>query len=392
MKKIKIISLLVLTIFLFNCTEREKKKENTFTVSGTIKGLDTDYMRRGYENENKERVFDSIFVKDGSFTYTGKITKPTHITFYPNVERVQKRTGPHSFIPTQSSSFAFFASPGNHIVFKGHVTDFVNAYPSGTNANDDLAKINSSIFPLMNKSANLRLLLRQNKLTEDDITNKQVLEDSIKVIDEQVLSLKKEFVSSNPNSQAATWYLLGMMVREQFSNEEAIKIFENIDSTSKEYTSYKEVALRIKGMKSTLIGETFPSFTTKNTMDGTEFQFNSLLLKEKYILIDFWGTWCGPCVAEMPKVKEYQEKYKDKLTILGINFGDTKERIEEFLTPKNYNWKQILSGKGNDDFSLKFNVGAFPTKFIIDPNGKILYRFVGDGEESFAILDELLKE
>ena len=387
MKKTKTILLLALTIFLFNCTERDKKKENTFTVSGTIKGLDTDYMQAYYSDENGERVSDSVFVKNESFTYTAKITKPTHIIFWPFVESTVKRVD-RGYIPVKSSQFAFLASPGDHIVFKGDVTDFINAYPSGTNANDDLAKINSTLFPLMNKSVNIHL--RQYKLAKDDVANKKILEDSIKTIDDEVLRLKKEFVSSNPGSLAATWYLSDMMMRSQISDEDAIKVFKNIDNNLKEDTYYKEIASRIKGIESTLIGKTVTDFTTKNTMNETEFQFNSL--RGKYVLIDFWGTWCGPCVAEMPKVKEYQEKYINKLTVLGINKGDTREKIEKFVTPKDYNWKQLLAGEGNEDLVLKFNVTSFPTKFIIDPNGKILYKFIGDGEEAFAILDDLLKE
>ena len=92
----------------------------------------------------------------------------------------------------------------------------------------------------------------------------------------------------------------------------------------------------------------------------------------------------------MPELKEYQEKYSDKLVVLGINSGDTKKQMEDFLTKNNYTWQQVLAGKGNDNLVLKFNVSGFPTKFIIDPNGKILNRFVGSGEESFAVLDKLL--
>jgi thiol-disulfide isomerase/thioredoxin len=114
-------------------------------------------------------------------------------------------------------------------------------------------------------------------------------------------------------------------------------------------------------------------------------------LNGKYVLIDFWGTWCGPCIAEMPKVKAYQEKYKNDLVVLGINSGDTKIKMEEYVIANNYNWTQLLAGNGDDDLVLQFNVTGFPTKFIISPEGKILNRFVGDGEASFAILDELLR-
>ena len=385
MKILKIISLLTLTVFLINCNEKEKQKENTFTVSGTIKGLDTDYMSTSYTDEADKRVSDSVFIKDGSFTYTAKIKKPTHIVFWPNVERTIKRSG-NGYYPAKSSQFAFLASPSDNIVFEGEVTDFINAYPSGTKANNDLAIINERIFPLLNESVNT--LLEKQKLPKDDSINIKAPDESIKVLDEEVILLKKEFVGSNQDSEAAVWYLSDMMMRSQISDKEAINLYNNIDPSLKEYPYYKEVASRVKGIESTLIGKIVPDFSTKNTLDDTEFKFSDL--RGKHILIDFWGTWCGPCVAEMPKLKEYHEKYGDELTVLGINSGDTKDKIEKFITPKEYTWKQLLAGKGSDNLVLKFNVSGFPTKFIIDPSGKILHRFVGDGEGAFTALDELL--
>jgi thiol-disulfide isomerase/thioredoxin len=381
------LSTLIFAITLFqSCEEEIKVPADSFMVSGTIKGLDTDYMSRSYKDAQGNRVSDSIFVENGSFSYTAKIDDTEHIIFWPNVERTIKRSG-RGYYPAKSSQFAFLASPGDHIVFNGEVTDFINAYPSGTKANDDLASINSEIFPLMNKSVNL--LLEKNKLKEDDPQFK-VLEDSIKSIDEDVIKLKKAFVKANPKSEAAAWYLSDMMLRSHVTDDEAIVSFNNLDDNLKDYPFYKAVAKRVAGIESTQIGKTVENFTTNNTFTGDAFEFDSL--KGKYVLIDFWGTWCGPCIKEMPKVKAYQEKYKDKLIVLGVNQGDTKEQVEKFITPNDYTWTHLMNGKGDDDFVLKFNVAGFPTKFIIDPEGKILHRFVGDSEESFAVLDGLLEE
>ncbi len=385
-KNIKLSALIFAIIFFQSCEEEVKVPADSFMVSGTIKGLDTDYMSRSYKDAQGNRVSDSIFVENGSFTYTAKIDEPTHIIFWPNVERTIKRSG-RGYYPAKSSQFAFLASPGDHIVFEGEVTDFINAYPSGTKANDDLAKINSKVFPLMNKSVNL--LLEKNKLKENDPQFK-VLEDSINNLDEAVVKMKKAFVMANPNSEAAAWYLSDMMIRSQVTDDEAITAFNNLDSNLNNYPFYKAVKKRVAGIEATQIGKTVENFTTNNTFSGDAFEFNSL--KGKYVLIDFWGTWCGPCIAEMPKVKEYQEKYKDKLIVLGVNQGDSKEQVDKFITPNDYTWTHLMNGKGTDDFVLKFNVAGFPTKFIIDPEGKILHRFVGDSEESFAVLDGLLGE
>lgn len=390
MKKILFnISLLLLTATLaFSCKEeiKEEPVKETYTVSGTIKGLDTEFMTYSYQDETGKRVWDSIFVENESFSHTEKIKVHTFFFLWPNVENTIKRAQSGGYYPVKSSQFAFLASPGDNIEFKGDVTDFVNAYPTGTAANDDLASINKKVFPLMNASVNYML---EKELLEETDARYKTIGDSITILDEQVVALKKDFVMSHPKSEAAAWYLSDMMLRSQISDEDAITAFKAFDTILRDYRYYNEVATRVKGIEATLLGKTIQNFTTDATFTGDTFEFNSL--KGKYVLIDFWGTWCGPCIEEMPKVKSYQEKYVDKLTILGVNQGDTKDKIAKFITPNNYTWTHLMDGKGDANFVFKFNVAGFPTKFIIDPEGKILHRFVGNGEEAFTVLDELLK-
>jgi thiol-disulfide isomerase/thioredoxin len=389
-KEIINISILLLTTTLFHSCKQENKAEpiikDSYTVSGIIEGLDTEFMSYSYQDETGKRIWDSIFVENGHFSHTQKITEPTSFFLWPNVERTIKRTQSGGYYPVKSSQFAFLANPGDEIEFKGEVTDFINAYPTGTKANDELASINRTVFPIMNKAANYMLEL---ELLEEYDLRRITIQDSIDVLDEQVIDLKKAFVTSHPNSEAATWYLADMMLRSQIEDDEAIAIFKAFDEQLQDYRYYQEVATRVKGIEATLIGKTIKNFKTNATFSGDAFEFDSL--KGNYVLIDFWGTWCGPCIEEMPKVKEYQEKHKDKLTVLGINQGDTKEKIDKFITPNGYNWTHLMDGKGDANFVFKFNVAGFPTKFIVDPKGKILHRFIGNGEEAFTVLDELLK-
>ena len=380
-------SLFILAILLLaSCKPEVKVPKDSFTVSGNIKGLDTDFMTRSVYTKDGKRSSDTIFVTNGTFSYTAKINKEEHIIFWPRVERTIKRSG-RGYYPAKSSQFAFLAKPGDHIVFNGEVTDFINAYPSGTKANNDLAIINSKVFPLMNTSVNY--LLKKNKIQKEDPRFK-IIGDSISQLNAEVIKLKKEFIENNAASEAAIYYLSDMMMRRQLTNEEAIAAFKTMDKSLLDNSHYKQVATRVKGIESTMIGKIAPDFTTNSTLDGSEFTFSSL--RGKYVLVDFWGIWCGPCVAEMPTVKEYADKYADKLTVLGIDSGDTKEKIKEFITKNKYDWQQVLSVRNSeDDFVLKFNVAGFPTKFIIDPEGKIIQRYLGSSEAAFKKLDELLK-
>jgi thiol-disulfide isomerase/thioredoxin len=389
-KPITNISILLLAItFLHSCKQEEKIEPtiaDSYRVSGTIKALDTEFMTYSYEDETGKRVWDSIFVENDHFSHTAKITEPTLFFIWPNVERTIKTAQSGGYYPVKSSQLVFLASPGDDIVFKGEATDFINAYPSGTKANDDLASINNKVFPLMNRSVNYML---EMELLDETDARRILIQDSIDLLDKQVVDLKKEFVTSHLKSEAATWYLADMMLRSQIEDDDAITAFKAFNPELQDYRYYQEVATRVKGIEATLIGKLVDNFTTDATFSGEIFEFNSL--RGKYVLIDFWGTWCGPCIEEMPKVKAYQEKYADKLTVLGINQGDTKDKIEKFITPNGYTWTHLMDGKGDANFVFKFNVAGFPTKFIVDPEGKVLHRFVGNGEEAFTALDALLK-
>ena len=100
----------------------------------------------------------------------------------------------------------------------------------------------------------------------------------------------------------------------------------------------------------------------------------------------------GHVFRKCHKSKSIRKKYDKSLVVVGIDSGDKKERVEDFVSRNGYDWIQLMSQKGGgpDDFVTKFNVNGFPTKFIIGPDGKILYRFVGNAEEAFVKLDELL--
>lgn len=371
-------------LIVFCACNEQNTTENTITISGnSIKGLDAKIMYVVYENKEGDFLRDSILVNSGSFRYKANIDTLTHFWLEPKMERLEKRLDANTSIPLESSFFACLAGPGDNIIFKGEVTDFVNAYPSGTNTNNDLAKINSIVFPLMNKAGNLKL--RANSLPKSDTIQSKLLNDSIVTLEGEVVRSIKRFVSSNLDSEAAAWYISDLDFI--FSNEDLKALVLRMGSNSKDNPIYKQIEPIIKKTELTMLGKTLPDFTAKNVLDDSEFKFSSL--RGKYVLIDFWGTWCTPCVKELPKIKTYKEKYKEKLVVLGINDGDKEEKAKEFITKNNYDWVQIFAGSGKDNLSSKFNIVYFPTKFIISPTGEILYNNSGD---VYDYLDKLLKD
>lgn len=395
MKKYNILLALSFLIALtISCNSDKIKKEeatNTYTIEGEIEGLGNNhlYYQVPGKTYNRELGYwaDSIIVTNGKFSFKDTINEYTLIKFSTRIKELQKTTKRGGWYPVSSASLNLILYPGATINVTGKVSDFMEAYPSGDPINNDLGKLHKEIFPIMNDAVNYSV---KATFEEDENIQKELNKkgDSTSAIANEI---KKNFVMNNPSSFTALYYLSDMMMRDQIDHEDAIATYNKLDKSFADISFYKDIAYRVAAINSTKEGSIAPILKTTSTLDGTEFDLTSY--RGKYVMIDFWGIWCGPCVAEMPKVKEFLEKYSDKLEVLGVNSGDKKERIIDFTTKNNYAWQQIMDVRDSDtdNFVLKYNVNAFPTKFILDPEGKIVKKFVGSGEEAFELLEELLK-
>ncbi len=97
-------------------------------------------------------------------------------------------------------------------------------------------------------------------------------------------------------------------------------------------------------------------------------------LKGKVVLIDFWATWCGPCVGEIPHVKETYAKLHDKgFEIVGISFDQDRETLRKFTKEKGMEWPQYFDGKGwKNKFGEKYGIHSIPAMWLVDKQGNLV--------------------
>ncbi|HEY8970280.1 MAG TPA: redoxin domain-containing protein, partial [Puia sp.] len=149
-------------------------------------------------------------------------------------------------------------------------------------------------------------------------------------------------------------------------------------------------------------GSMAKDFTAKELGGGT---LSLSSLKGKYVLIDFWASWCVPCRKSMPHVKELYAEYKDKgLEVIGVSDDDRDSTAWKKALAKDGTgiWHNVLRGldmekiqrgeKNDKDISEKFGIHSLPTKILIDRDGRIIGRYDKGTDEEAAELDRKLAE
>ena len=128
-----------------------------------------------------------------------------------------------------------------------------------------------------------------------------------------------------------------------------------------------------------------PLFTL-NDLEGKPLALSSM--RGKYVVLDFWGSWCVWCIKGFPKMKEYYAKYPGKFEILGVDCNDTQEKWKAAVQKHELPWKHVYCP---DDATVlaDYGVTGFPTKIIVGPDGKIVKAIVGEDPSFYTLLDEL---
>jgi len=137
-----------------------------------------------------------------------------------------------------------------------------------------------------------------------------------------------------------------------------------------------------------LVGKKAPSVPV-NDLNGAILRLDDL--RGKYVLVDFWATWCAPCIVEVPRLQSAYARYHARgLEIVGVSLDETKSAVVDFVKVRKLPWKQVHNGTANGDLVEAFGVRAIPATFLISPEGTII-RLELRGQSLDKALEALIK-
>lgn len=217
--------------------------------------------------------------------------------------------------------------------------------------------------------------------------------ETAKKIAAQLFAYLKEYVAAHPDRPGASY-----AVMELTGAEDAVAYGANLTgealasmiyplAQSKIADAEKRLAKRKKQHELETTAALAPDFTLSD-MRGNRVALSDF--RGKWVVLDFWGSWCGWCIKGFPELKEAYTTYAGRLEIVGIDCNDTPEAWRKAVERYELPWVQLYNSK-SDGVKELYGVQNFPTKVIIDPEGRIRKVCTGHVPEFFRDLDELMQ-
>ncbi|RYZ55613.1 MAG: AhpC/TSA family protein [Chitinophagaceae bacterium] len=340
-----------------------QKASDGFTVTGNVQGLvDGEVKITAIQGEE---VIAKGAAKNGVFTLSGKLEEPGLYWITLGAEQPQ-----YIFLENKP------------ITVKGKKSEIKSIQIEGSQSHSDFMQFRKSFDPLF---ANLNALsLDLQKASE----NKRP--ELMKQYDNAVAGVQKnisDFISARPTSYVTVFLLT---VTRQLNDDVNLleSRFKNLNPTLRSSAMGKELESYIAFAKVGAVGSDAIEFTQNDVNDKP---VSLSQFKGKYVLVDFWASWCKPCRVENPNVVKSYNKFKDKnFTVLGVSLDQQKQAWINAIEKDNLKWTNVSDLQfWNNAVAQLYHVQSIPQNFLIDPNGKIIAKDLR-GEDLDRKLCELL--
>jgi peroxiredoxin len=395
--KLNFIYYLLISICLVPC---DRNVPNTFTLEGEVDGLgDSTILVLSYlmlDNDKWTEVKDTAYVIDSKFSFKGNINELTaaSLEFDDIVVR---------FLYLEPATMRLKLDKDRPWEYE----------LSGTKAELENIVLREKLKPyeeeIYKELCIVRNIVEQINLHNEETSERDSLINILKINSTKRITLEKQksqiqlnYILENKTSKIVP-HLIYTMARWELVDIDTLKnAYDNLSEESKKTMLGKlafgqiEQTERLANGKNIVAGSIAPDFSGID-FSGKKVQLSDLY-SQSYVLLDFWASWCKPCLEQIPSMKRIQDDYAGKgLKIIGISLDEDKKRWTDAIEKyKLETWLQILSKPDSNgdyfsyDISDAYGVEYIPSYFLIDNQGKVVARWQHLGEEEISLLRNLL--
>jgi thiol-disulfide isomerase/thioredoxin len=366
----------LILIILFFCSINTfcQTPDSTFKLKGHIAKMN-EGMLFFYYPSFKKYVTDSAKVSNGYFELTGKIAIPSLCYIRTvNTNIIDDKTL-YLFLEPTYMTIEITNDPLAIIKVRGSKTQ------------DELVEW---------KDADKVVKLKYNNVinhtaSKSDSLKQKNYEDSLVLYTAEKHQVEYDFIKRNPQS-----YVIGVIMKSNYrfyTVPQLREIYNNLGAVVQNSPYGRYLLTHVPAVMNNLVNGIAENIVSKDYITDKDFDLSAL--KGKYVLLDFWGSWCVPCLNLLPNMVEENKKYKGKNIVLVSVCDDHDKNLNQcksIVKKLGMNWVNLWSSQDRKDsvsIANQYKVGIFPTFILIDPNGKIIER--NDSEAGYFKIKALLE-